>query len=155
MKRTKMNEPEKTAYEAVRQAILDYVEGIYEVDPTKIERSVHPTLNKGGFFEKEKGFYGFTSMTFAELIEQSKNYNKDNKMPKDAPKEVIIYEILDQIATVKLIAWWGTDYIHLAKYNDKWMIINILWQTQQSDKLYNPNNNTTHQNAENVPNPKN
>ncbi|HXG68415.1 MAG TPA: nuclear transport factor 2 family protein [Blastocatellia bacterium] len=31
--------------EAVKQAVLDYVEGIYEVDPARIERSVHPDID--------------------------------------------------------------------------------------------------------------
>lgn len=30
--------------EAVRQAVLDYVEGIYNVEPARIERGVHPDL---------------------------------------------------------------------------------------------------------------
>ena len=51
MEPAEMNELTKMAtYESVRQAILDYVEGIYEVDPARIERSVHPSLNKGGLF---------------------------------------------------------------------------------------------------------
>jgi hypothetical protein len=30
--------------------------------------------------------------------------------------------------TVKLTADWGTDYMHLAKMDGKWMIVNELWQ---------------------------
>lgn len=125
-----MNETNEQEREAVKQAVLDYVEGVYNVDPSRIERSVHPDLAKGGFFQKEvEASYSFTSMTFAQMVELSKSYNKDGKMPKDAPKEVIIFDVLDQIASVKLIAWWGIDYMHLAKYEGKWKIINILWQT--------------------------
>lgn len=125
-----MNETKEQEREAVKQAVLDYVEGVYNVDPSRIERSVHPDLAKGGFFQKEvEASYSFTSMTFAQMVELSKSYNKDGKMPKDAPKEVIIFDVLDQIASVKLIAWWGIDYMHLAKYEGKWKIINILWQT--------------------------
>ena len=40
--------------EAVRKTILDYVEGVYETDPTRIERSVHPDLSKRGFFCEQK-----------------------------------------------------------------------------------------------------
>ncbi|HET9479684.1 MAG TPA: hypothetical protein VFO72_10080, partial [Pyrinomonadaceae bacterium] len=36
--------------EAVRQAVLDYVEGIYNVEPSRIERSVSPNLAKIGFY---------------------------------------------------------------------------------------------------------
>ena len=34
---------------AVERAALDYVEGVYEVKPELIERSVHPDLAKVGF----------------------------------------------------------------------------------------------------------
>ena len=116
--------------EAVKQAVLDYVEGIYEVDHTRIERSVHPELVKRGFYAKKgQTTYTGTPMTFAQLVELAKTYNKSGTIPKDAPKEVVIYDVLDQTATAKLTAVWGVDYMHLAKYDGKWKIINILWQT--------------------------
>ncbi len=40
----------KADEDAVRQAVLDYVEGVYNVDPSRIERSVHPRLAKIGFY---------------------------------------------------------------------------------------------------------
>ena len=49
--------------------------------------------------------------------------------PEDAPKEVVLLEVLDQTAAAKVIAWWGTDYLHLAKYEGQWKIIHVLWQT--------------------------
>ena len=36
--------------EAVREAVLDYVEGIYNVEPERIERSVAPDLAKVGYW---------------------------------------------------------------------------------------------------------
>ena len=116
--------------EAVRAAVLDYVEGIYEVDHTRIERSVHPDMAKRGFFtEKDAPGYKPHTMTYAQLVELAKNYNKNGRVPKDAPKEVVIYDISDQTATAKLTAFWGIDYLHLAKYDGRWKIINVLWQT--------------------------
>jgi len=125
-----MKETSSADYEAAKRAVLDYVEAVYEADPSKIERSVHHDLNKGGFFKKDAGaVYNFTSMTFTDIVELSKNYNKDSRIPEDAPKDVIIFDMTGQIASVKLVAWWGIDYMHLAKYEDKWMIVNVLWQT--------------------------
>ncbi|HEX5733182.1 MAG TPA: nuclear transport factor 2 family protein [Blastocatellia bacterium] len=119
-----------TEKEAVKQAVLDYVEGIYEVDHKRIERSVHPELAKRGFYVKKgETAYTGTPMTFAQLVELAKTYNKGGRVPKDAPKEVVIYDVLDQTASAKLTAVWGIDYMHLAKYDGKWMIVNILWQT--------------------------
>jgi hypothetical protein len=115
---------------AIKEAVLDYVEGVYEVSPARIERSIHPDLAKRGFFiKKGETAYSPHTMTFAQLVELSKNYNKDGHVPKDAPKDVVVYDISDQTASAKLTAVWGIDYMHLAKYDGKWKIINVLWQT--------------------------
>lgn len=117
--------------ESVRQAVLDYVEGVYNVDPSRIERSVHPKLAKTGFYRgpKDETYRPGSNMTFEQLIEVAKTWNKEGKLRKDAPKEITVFEVLDQMATAKLVAEWGIDYFHLAKFDGKWMIINIVWQS--------------------------
>lgn len=116
--------------EAVHQAVLDYVEGVYNVQPERIERSVHPDLTKHGFFRpKDKDGYNQGKMSYAELIDVAKTWNKSGKLSKDAPKEITIFDVQDQTATAKLVAAWGTDYFHLAKFDGKWKIINVLWQS--------------------------
>ena len=128
-----MNQSIEIEKEAVRQAILDYVEGVYEADPTRIERSVHPELSKRGFFvSKDEATESI--MSFSAFIEHTKTYNKDGQFPPDAPKEIILYDVLDHTASAKLIAAWGIDYMHLAKYNNKWMIVHVLWQTLPEHK---------------------
>ena len=122
--------------EAVRQAVLDYVEGIYNVQPERIERSVSPNLAKLGFYRPptETAYRPARSMAFQQLVETAKTYNKEGKLRKDAPKDIQIYDVLDQTATVKLTAEWGIDYMHLAKMDGKWMIINVLWQSHPDKK---------------------
>ncbi len=116
--------------EAVRAAVLDYVEGIYEVNPARIERSVHPELAKRGFFVKRgETAYSPHVMTFQQLVELAKTYNKNGRVPKDAPKEIVVFDVSDQTASAKLTAVWGIDYIHLAKYDGRWKFVNVLWQT--------------------------
>ena len=117
--------------EAVRLAVLDYVEGIYNVEPARIERSVHPKLAKLGFYRPpaDDAYRPGSAMTFERLVEVAKNYNKEGKLRKDAPKEVTILDLLDQTASVKLVAEWGVDYMHLAKFDGKWMIVNVIWQS--------------------------
>lgn len=116
--------------EAVRQAALDYIEAVYNINPAQVERSVHPELVKRGFFIKQgETAYSPHTMTFAQLVELSKNYNKNGRVPKDAPKDVVVFDVADQTASAKVVAVWGIDYLHLAKYEGSWKIINILWQS--------------------------
>jgi len=122
--------------EAVRQAVLDYVEGIYNVEPQRIERSVSPNLAKMGFYRPpaETAYRPARAMAYQQLVEIARNYNKEGKLRKDAPKTIEIYEVLDQTATVKLTAEWGIDFMHLAKMDGKWMIVNVLWQSHPNKK---------------------
>jgi hypothetical protein len=42
---------------------------------------------------------------------------------------VEIYDVQDQTASAKLTAWWGTDYLLLARIDGRWMIRQVLWQS--------------------------
>lgn len=115
----------------VRAAVLDYVEAIYRVDTSRVMRSIRPELAKRGYFiPRGKTEYASEPMTYAELIEVAKTWNRAGRVdPEQAPKDVRILDMLDQTASAKLTARWGVDYLHLAKYDGRWMIVNILWQT--------------------------
>ena len=115
--------------QAVRAAVLDYVEGVYEVSPERIERSVHPDLAKLGWGRAKDGSYREYPMSKKQLVELARNYNKDGRIPEGAPKKIEIYEVLDKTASIKLTAHWGIDYMHLAKIDGKWLIKNVLWQS--------------------------
>ena len=115
----------------VRAAVLDYVEAIYRVDTARIVRSVRPEMAKRGYYiPRNQTAYANSPMTYAQLIEVAKTFNaKGNVNAETAAKDVVILDIMDQTASIKLVASWGVDYMHLAKYDGRWMIVNVLWQT--------------------------
>ena len=115
--------------EAVRQVGLDYVEAIYNVQPERIERSVHPTLVKRGFSRRQPGGpYVETTMTYDQLVNVARNWNKEGKRDTSV-KKVEILDIADQTAVVKITAFWGIDHMLLGKYDGKWKISLIQWQS--------------------------
>lgn len=117
--------------EGVRQAVLDYVEAIYNVEPDRIHKSVHKELAKRGYWRGDtNAAYDESPMNFDQLVGVAERWNSNGRVdPDEAVKDVIIYEVLDQTASIKLVAHWGIDYMHLAKYDGKWMIVNVLWQS--------------------------
>ena len=115
--------------DAVRQAALDYVEGIYNVQPERIERSVHPTLVKRGFYKKDAAApYVEMPMTYEQLVRLAANWNKDGKRDTTR-KDVAVLDVLDQTAVAKVTAMWGIDYMLLGKFEGRWKIVQILWQS--------------------------
>ena len=115
--------------EAVHQAALDYVEGIYNVQPERIERSVHPNVVKRGFYKKDAATpYAEMPMTYEQLVKLAASWTKDGKRDISI-KEVVVLDVLDQTAVAKVRASWGIDYMMLGKYDGKWKITQILWQS--------------------------
>ena len=114
---------------AIHMAVLDYVEGVYNVQPERIERSVHPKLAKVGFYQDKEGAWKEVPMTFDRLVKLAATYNKDGWIAADAPKEITILDMESRTASAKLIAQWGMDYFHLAKYDGVWKITNVIWQS--------------------------
>jgi hypothetical protein len=122
--------------EMVRRAVLDYVEGFYEGDSTKLVRSVRPEVFKYGFWiPRDSARYRGEQMKWPEFHAYANGVKANKRFaPATAPKDIVIFDVLDQTASAKLTAYWGVDYLLLAKYDGKWMISHVLWQTPPRSK---------------------
>jgi Putative lumazine-binding len=114
----------------IERACLDYIEGFYEGDTAKLSRSIKPTLYKFGYWKSKAGIYEPDGqMTFQQAKDYAKKvYDKKNFAKEGSPRKVEVLDIMNSIASAKVTAWWGIDYILLSKQNDKWMIEQVLWE---------------------------
>jgi len=119
--------------EGVRRAVLDYVEGFYEGDSAKLARSVRPEVFKYGFWKaRDSTRYAGEQMKYPEFFDYARRVKQNNHpAPPTAPKTVEVYDVQNQTASAKLTAFWGTDYLLLGKYDGKWMISSVLWQSPE------------------------
>ena len=117
--------------EGVRRAVLDYVEGFYEGDTTKLVRSIHPDVQKFGFYvPRDSAHYVGEAMPWTDFLGYARRVReRGTQTPATAPKEVAVFDVQDQTASAKLAAAWGTDYLLLGKHDGRWMIRMVLWQT--------------------------
>ena len=67
-------------------------------------------------------------MTYDQLVRLAGNWNKDKKRDTSI-KVVAVLDVLDQTAVAKVTAAWGVDYMQLAKFEGRWKIVQILWQS--------------------------
>ncbi|MCB0705122.1 MAG: nuclear transport factor 2 family protein [Saprospiraceae bacterium] len=115
----------------VEQACMDYIDGFYQGDTAKIIRSLSPDLLKFGYWKnKETGVYESDGqMTFTEALDYSRNVLvKQRFVAKEAPRKVEVLDVGNHIASAKVTAWWGIDYLLLAKVDDRWVIQQVLWE---------------------------
>ncbi|MCW8879762.1 MAG: nuclear transport factor 2 family protein [Kangiellaceae bacterium] len=122
--------------EAIKRAALDYIESQHQVKPELMQRGVHPELKKRTYWKgkDKKEFVMETSYDF--MVGLAGRYNKQgDKFPKQPQKDVVIYDIDQRVASVKLIADEWIDYMHLMKMeNGDWKVINVLWQYKEVNR---------------------
>ena len=114
----------------VRQAILNYVNSFYNTDPELAKKSVWENIAKRGYWHDNAGepYRGPLYMTYEQLLSGAARIYAKNPPGPDAPKEITLFEVSDKIASAKVVAAWGFDYIHLTKIDGTWKIVNVLWQ---------------------------
>ncbi len=119
----------------IKQAALDYIESQHQGKPEQFERAAHPRMVKRTFWTHKKTGKEYLRETFTDamiLLAETYNQNGD-KFPENPKMEVVILDVYDKTASVKLIADDWIDYMHIVRLNDKWQIVNVLWQFNDSD----------------------
>jgi hypothetical protein len=114
---------------AIRQAALDYIEGWYEGDAERMERSLHPELAKRIVSTHPSNARSRLDHMGALTLIQSTRRGSGKEIPKDRQKkDVVILDQFGNAASVKVTAADWIDYMHLAKWNGRWVIVNVLWE---------------------------
>jgi Putative lumazine-binding len=120
--------------EAIKATAMDYMEGWYEGNAERMERALHPELAKRMFSKDEKGRSVFNHMGAMRLVQSTrKGYGKDT--PKDKQrKDVKILDVFENVASVRCDMSDWIDYMHIAKVDGKWVIVNVLWELRPKTK---------------------
>ena len=110
-----------TDTDAVRQVALDYFEGWFEGDVTRMERALHPNLVKRRAAE-ELGMMTRERMLELTRRAEGKEYAADGRI------DVEIVDVYGDIASVTVSTAVYHEYLHLVRTREGWKIANALWQ---------------------------
>ena len=114
---------------AVEEAALDYIEGWYESNVERMERCLHPDLQKREIrtlTQTRRSQFGLH--TASTLIEGTR-LGRGKRIPIDERNiQITVFEIFKNIASVKVTSKLSTEYLHIVKYNGEWKVLNVLWE---------------------------
>jgi hypothetical protein len=111
---------------ALRATALDYVEGWYTRDAARMERAVHPELAKRIVQSDQNGRSRLGQQSAMTLVAGTRN--ADPTPPDQQIKTIKILDIFGNSASVRADMSGWIDYMHLAKWNGQWRIVNVLWE---------------------------
>ncbi len=113
---------------AIRQAALDYIEGWYGGDAARMERALHPELAKRIVRADSTGGDWISSMGASQLIAGSRAGFGQEVPAAERKTLVTILDVFGNTASAKIDAGAWIDYLHLARVNGRWVIVNVLWE---------------------------
>jgi len=112
----------------IRQAALDYIDGYYTGDGARMERAVHPELAKRIVRTNEQGRSQLGQMSAMTLVMGTRAGGGKDTPVAQRREDVTILDIYQNAASAKVYASGWVDYLHLAKWNGRWVIVNVLWE---------------------------
>lgn len=116
--------------EAIKRTALNYAEGWYEGNADKMESSLSPDLAKRIARTNPQGQSSLGQMTAMSLVQGTRGGSGKSTPKAEQQKDVTIHDIFGSAATVKLEMRDWIDYMHIAKMNGRWVIVNVLWENK-------------------------
>lgn len=111
--------------EEVESIARDYIEGWYSGDVERMDRALHDDLVKRmPVREGSPAAIRLHPVSKAQMLELTAGGGGENP---DAAFEILVDDISTDIATARVASPEYLDYLHLAKTEDGWKIVNVLF----------------------------
>ncbi len=115
----------------IETTLNNYIDAFYKGDTIKLKEAIKPRLNKFGYWKNETSgnyeYYAHMSydkaMDFVQKMKDDGKTRDENKI-----RNVEVLDIGNHIASAKVTATWGIDYVLLSKDEGKWMIEQVIWE---------------------------
>jgi len=121
--------------EAIKQTALDYIEGWYEGNAERMERALHPELAKRIVrTDPKSGRSNLGQMSAMTLVQFTRSGGGKQTPKEKQQKDVSILDVFENAASVKVVASDWVDYLHMAKWSGRWVIVNVLWEMKPQQK---------------------
>ena len=112
---------------AIRATALDYAEGWYTGDGARMGRSLHPRLAKRISMQRD-GAWTLDEMTADELARAAGGGGGTRTPQAQRQADVQILDVFGNAASVRVTMSGWIDYMHMARVDGRWQIVNVLWE---------------------------
>jgi Putative lumazine-binding len=116
---------------AIYQAVTDYYEGWYAPDAKRMERCLHADLAKRAVKLDEIGKEYLLHLTKEVMADATQKGGGSDAPANKKNWTISILDKYEEIATVKVVCPEYVEYIHLARQDGQWQIVNVLYTAQR------------------------
>lgn len=109
---------------------LDYIDGQLEGNAARVARVLHPDLAKRAVASEKptaRETFPLRRMSADELIELTERGSLRTPRRKWR-REVRVLDVTGNASAVRVETPWLVDYLHMARFGERWLIVNALWR---------------------------
>jgi hypothetical protein len=110
--------------QGILASALDYYEGWFDGEPTRMERALHPDLIKRDYDPGEQAVATMSARSMIDMTAAGRGKLRD---PGDRQIRVHVDHVHGWIATVTVTSAVYVDYLQLVDVDGAWKILNVLW----------------------------
>jgi hypothetical protein len=110
---------------AIEASVTDYFESWFDGDVGRMRRCLHPRLAKRRPPEEGTEESDLWEVSYQEMIE---DVSGGPKPQYDRQISVSVLDVAGDIATAKVLSAPFDEYVHLARIEGRWLIVNTLYR---------------------------
>ena len=104
----------------------DYIESWLDGDADRMAGCLHPDLVKRSVeIDAESGAATVETLSREDMITATAaGYGRRY----ERPYELSILDVFEDVASVRVFSSVYMDYLHVARFGEGWLLVNVLWQ---------------------------
>jgi phosphohistidine phosphatase SixA len=115
----------------IETTLNHYIDAFYTGDTTALKKALRPRLYKFGYWKNKdtKAYEYYADMSYTDAMAfVQKMKDEGRSRDENEIREIQVLDIAKHIATAKVIAAWGIDFMTLSKDNGQWRIEQVIWE---------------------------
>jgi hypothetical protein len=109
---------------AIKRCATDYIESWLDGDGERMRGCLHPALAKRAVYRDLSGVLQVDESPAEQMVELAAA-GRGTKYGRNY--EIVIEDAFRTIASVKVTSEPYVDYLHVARFDGRWLIVNALW----------------------------
>ena len=116
-----------TDIKAIHEAVEDYYVGWYSANAERMRRCLHEGLAKRAIDLDDAGKQYLLHLTKEIMVDDTSKGGGSDTPAEKQTWTITILDCYEEIATVKVASGEYMEYIHLARQDGQWLIVNVLF----------------------------
>jgi hypothetical protein len=111
--------------EGIQATVRDYYEGWYSAAPERMRRCLHPRLVKRNVSRDRVGACTLDDLSADDMVAATAHRASQTPLPA---YEIEVQDGHGRSASVRAASVDYIDYLHLGKFEERWLIVSALWE---------------------------